>query len=137
MKVKHLYDYKGQRIRLGANNGSNYIFCGKIDDTLDDLLTGLSDRHYKIFVSNMKRNYSNLHALDKIVVPDDELEDYRLEYEKRNETYLKSKNIVDSFKPIQEREIVEIFDSVTENGVKCVIYSGYENGKYWNESEVV
>ena len=39
------------------------------------------------------------------------------------------------FIPIQDREVVEIFDSISEKGVINILIEGYDVGEYWNKDE--
>lgn len=60
MIIKDITDiYSGKRIKLGASDGSGFIFCGEVPaaDTFDEIMSQTTDMYQKAYIDSFNKIY--------------------------------------------------------------------------------
>lgn len=153
MQVK---DYMKGRIKLGSECGSGFIFCGTPNMATEEVLNKVAYERYKAVneylrtskagVERLKQRITDLEydikALSRekkmafdyakvIEAKKEQVEHAKEELQNKQKMVDDYQEEVNNFKPIQEREIIETYESVTEKAT-IVIYKGKEMGKWWS-----
>lgn len=152
MTLLELKDKKIKNVKIGAKGGSGFIYCGKpglID--FDYLNDQMRERNQSALISASHR-YSSIKQ-KKVSTST-----YIAECEKKNapisfEGYMKylqqyfaqiktaidgveraNKRIAD-YEPLETREVVEKYKSITEPSTTIVLFDGTEQGSAWTTEE--
>lgn len=131
---------KGYNIKVGSH--TSFIYCGKIGKNFEEVITGVSD---KLFDNLLKRHRkARLEKAQQIRLADTEYLGKKRKRQmalKRAET-LKTrianlKKQIDSFTPLLERKVLDVYDGVSfdEPRTKIVKLTGNEIGKFWTIKE--
>ena len=128
----------GMEVCIGAIDGSNYMFIGPYDEAE---VTELFELYYAQEELNiplcLRRFKACKEALDKLD-PEKDLDNgyittLRTMMGKYN-TYYNTTKYVEHYRPLLEREVVEIRDRITDDR-KIIMVKGSEKGKYWTREE--
>ena len=137
---------KEQQVKIGCKNRSLYIYCGNIEGFEKDCtrINGKILDKINRRVTNRKCDLDSAIKTTFEYSTDDvgyaeKVEQFIIAwYEKAEKLYKAYKTTLMSkaeFIPIQDREVVEIFDSISEKGVINILIEGYDVGEYWNKDE--
>ena len=125
------------KVKIGANNGSGFIWCGTVKDDIWSILDDETKKSYKSLKTDLKQ------AEKRVKSQIDYVKRVKPKYKESEKDRLKQlveirymlKDFYENFKPLQDREVVEIYDSVYEYGVDIIIIKGNERGKWWTCAE--
>ena len=108
------------KVKIGTKNGSGYFFTGDIDD-VKKREKELTKETEKIFKEIQKLKYQKVQLEKKISVASDKLANADASEQ--------------AWKKIINREVVEFFPSIDENGTINILVEGSEHGKLWTCGE--
>lgn len=141
MKLKELEQDMLVKIGSGAKSGNGYVYCGRMGDADWDELNDLLLSQLMKTVDNTKMRLEKWDAEVKrrrqVQMSDREIENAENERYKAEDAYRTAKMYLGRFEPLQDREVVETYPSIAENGVTCVLVTGKFEGKYWMINENV
>lgn len=154
MTVKEIVDnYKDRNIKLGANSGSSYIFCGTIDDGFMAEIESMESfyvEQYKKSVEKLyfsskeelldiyKKQLDKWNAMHSKVKKEFKKEAFDKYYRRRKKAYENAVYKRDNFTGILDKEIVEgPRKSILDSDTIIFLYDGYEIGMFWSDSEYV
>lgn len=150
MTVEEYISTNSCNIKLGANDGGAFVYCGNTDNINVEQL----DRHIKAVYKKTKENAAN--RIQRL--KNKSFEDWCFLMERRgytNPTIAEFKTMIkneievarrtkrdfteriNSYTSIGNRNIIETYDSIDEDNVKIVIYEGRERGVAWTTEEYV
>lgn len=159
MKIKDaLYGMPStKRIKIGAENGTSFFYCGTIEDLLfkiDDysLICRQNARKEVAEANNrLSRLINNPPTIERFVkrelrkpIPAVSIENYNLYVEMYLKIINRTLNSIDTkkfrlstFEPLDKREVIEVreADPAVDEDVIILIVSGYEVGSYWTTDE--
>lgn len=141
-----------KNVKLGFENGSGFFYCGPVNEC--DLKA--VDGKVKEWVEQASRN-----AISSLACTVDNLDKYVQEFNARvknlskpqiNEygkvinryaktaknqfnRVIKLDKYVQSYVPISEREVTDVYDSILNKNEIIVIVDGIEVGPYWDDDE--
>lgn len=150
LKVKDIIGKKG-RVKLGSQDGSAFVYCGKIEDMSINEVDACQMKQLAHMARKRYMNY--LHSTRLI---EDSVNEYE-KYVKRNVESAQPygdwlsnlikvrkgeqqatmgclKKILD-YKSIAERTIVDAYPSISEKGTVIIIVTGDEQGRAWTTEE--
>ena len=160
----YLINSEAKYIKLGANHGAGFIFCGTPQDAIE-FLPGYNEReyqrlldrtnYYKDEIDNFDERYEALiernlkywrksEGKNSKFKTEEDYKDYLLNdkpkalerVKKIHKRYLVRTKM---FTDVETREIVDIYSSILDNNKGCkdeiVVYEGYEPGAYWTLEE--
>lgn len=104
-------------VKIGTQKGNGYFYVGRMGDLdLDAVNASLRQ--------SLANGYRS--AIERIKVrPLKEVT------QKFLDGVVKAYKAYKGYEPIENREVVDVFDSIAEDGVKCIIISGDGNGAHW------
>lgn len=108
------------KVKIGTKNGNGYFFTGDIDD-VKKREKELTKETEKIFKEIQKLKYQKVQLEKKISVASDKLANADAREQ--------------AWKKIVNREVVEFFPSIDENGTINILVEGNEHGKLWTCGE--
>lgn len=125
-----LKQYRGQMVKIGAENGSAFFYCGTAPD--EEYMAQFSDRYYLRSSRLLKKRNGQIVRLEALEKPAtaqmQRLKWFRCSREK-------AKTYLDHFVDMLDREVLECFGSVLEDEGTVILVSGTEQGKYWVVNE--
>lgn len=145
-------------VKLGANSGSGFIFCGDISTIDTAELNYLVITGYRNTIRDNEAIVRRLKAMDKSregfaramrikqkktgrkYKLDDEaynawLTQINNDIKRANSARQRAKQKLAKFTPIDSREIVDVFKSILEPETVIMLYDGVETGRYWTTDE--
>ena len=140
MQVLDILDkYEGQKIRIGAFNGSSYFWLGIVNENMTLELLELWKKYKKYFdgrINTFGRRLESAETLEKFYRenPGDfpyqllEIEELRKKFREAKE---QRKACINPLK----RKVINIFPSISEEDVTCFLVEGYEVGHAWTFDE--
>lgn len=163
--VEILEKYKGKKIKIGFNKGSNFIFCDSCDDDTETILNVIEEKKISEIRDTLTNALIKLETLendgiDKFV--ESEIERIELLNKKRTAMgekplrippiekievkYYKSisnlKKSIDKYEkclsmnhPVLDAEVVEKYKSIYEDNTIIIICAGFITGQYWTVEE--
>jgi glycyl-tRNA synthetase beta subunit len=127
-----LKNYKGQIIKIGAKNGSSWMYCDRCTDRTFEILELMSEKMVKELTATIKRKQKILRSLNTT----------------RTEKIVAKRVIEDceqqlnEYKALLDREVVETYATVDCSSIhepmidiRAIIVEGREVGKFWTLSE--
>lgn len=140
------------KIKLGANRGSGFVFCGdvsKIDiEQLDHIIIDCLHKAKNNAQSRVKRlknkpidyiDYEHFCNRKKLEPSENGYKVWLQSHSKEIKTARKSVRTynerIRNYSTIKDRPIVEVYDSFTEDNTKIVIFDGREHGFAWTTEE--
>lgn len=158
MTISDLIEQTNLKVKLGAKQGSAFIFCGNIGnidcDSLDEDICNQYRRNIKSATGSiqaLKKKPKGYQDYEREMIAKQEKD--KIEYEISKDGYrrwfnelsrrmqtlreTKSKNErrLKGFTTIRGRQIVEIYKSVDEEDTYIILYDGIENGNAWTTAE--
>lgn len=145
-----LKEYDGE-IKIGADGGSSFYYCGTTADLMENMLTyeGLLHKYAEDRVKAAKKNLAdvarkNPTPLDYIIkYPDGDAEGFLhfvnmwlKEYKIKTKTLKDAQERLKNYKTMLMREVMAVRDATAYDTGKIVILDGYETGAYWTQDEV-
>lgn len=129
---------EGDEVCIGAKDGSNFMFIGPYNEAEVTELFELYYAQKELSIPVCLKRYKDVkEALDKLD-PEKDLDNGYLTTLRtligKYNTYYKTIKYVENYKPLLEREVVEIYDRITDNR-KIIMVKGSEAGKYWTREE--
>lgn len=149
-------------IKLGANKGSGFVFCGsakdidfdKIDADICDAyrqtiknaevtIKSIEERGktYDDYKNYVKRRNSSVTKGKKTRATEQGYQRWLSGMESRvksaGKTKEKTKRKLESFTTLRDRKLVEFFASITEDNTFVFVYEGEEAGDIWTTAEYV
>lgn len=150
-------DEQDLKIKLGAENGSAFIYCGDIKGIEFAKIDKAICQSYKSRIEMAKKKIALVEKapkdmatfLAKTYPPVGNEEDgkkIKERYEKwlgkfdhdiklANKTITKTTDRLAGYTSIAERKITEVYPSIDEEDTFCILYEGSENGDYWITEE--
>ena len=148
-----LKDLKGFNIKLGSY--ASFFYCGKCDKNIFDTINQIDNEYRKWYESSLKRAKHKYENIDTI---------YKPKYDKVKKQYSKNKKKLESaiskidkakekdkknlvkrigsfhhyllnWKPMLERNVIYVIDSINETNCKVIKIVGLEKGKFWTIKE--
>lgn len=159
MKIKEiLVNYNSEKkLKVGAENGSAFFYCGTVGDfianitdysllckqnALDTFERAKSRLDYRVknpptvetFVQSEMKNDKKDFSMDNFFRY---VQHYFKSLDRLINSLENAKSKLEKFKPLTEREVVEIreADPVADQDVTIAIITGYEAGSYWTAKE--
>jgi glycyl-tRNA synthetase beta subunit len=127
-----LENYKGGIIKIGAKNGSSWMYCDRCTDRTFEILELMSEKMVKELTATIKRKQKILRSLNTT----------------RTEKIVAKRVIEDceqqlnEYKALLDREVVETYATVDCSSIhepmidiRAIIVEGREVGKFWTLSE--
>lgn len=133
MKVK---DCLKGRIKLGAEEGSGFIYATTCSKETYFVLDELTKESYKVLQHELEINYKREKNQEDYIkkVKKKYKKDAIKQLQSIQENIKKIKRNIEEFKPILERDVVEVYGSILEDCM-IVIMKGCEMGKWWTCKE--
>lgn len=127
-----LKNYKGQIIKIGAKNGTSWMYCDRCTDRTFEILELMSEKIVKELTATIKRKQKILRSLNTT----------------RTEKIVAKRVIEDceqqlnEYKALLDRDVVETYHTVDCPSIhapmidiRAIIVEGREVGKFWTLSE--
>ena len=143
------------KVKLGADRGNSYIYCGELKDMNVDFLDKLIVKMYKARIHNASANISRLTNMDKSYeaffekhgtsenVPESAVQarymlwlngiEKTINTSKATRAITKEK--LENFTTIKDRIITDVYKSIDEDNTLCLLYNGNESGSVWTTEE--
>lgn len=155
---QELRQLKCKNVKIGASNGNGMIYCGPRKQALKDL-EQLSNQYLKELKKKLAFKEDKLNRLDEILETQlkryinpkkvkrtkEQIAAYKVKIAKRKVSLKKSltkgcqslTQKIRLFRPLLERNVVEVLDSIDYDEVDCkIIYiKGNEEGNFWTSKE--
>lgn len=124
------------RIKLGAEEGSGFIYATTCSKETYFVLDELTKESYKALQHELEINYKREKSQESYMkkVKKKYKEDAIKQLQTTQENIKRIKRNIEEFKPILEREVVEVYSSILEDCM-IVIMKGCEMGKWWTCQE--
>ena len=140
MNVAELWEkYEGQKIRVGTENGSAFIWIGEVgEDFLSDMgyLFKTYSSYFDFSLHRAKKKLSEMIPFEKIWQELPMAYAYNLDELKRAKKKLEwAKEAKKACTNLLQREVVAEYKSIEQEDVTIVIIKGYETGRAWCEDE--
>lgn len=127
-----LKNYKGQIIKIGAKNGTSWMYCDRCTDRTFEILELMSEKIVKELTATIKRKHKILRSLNTT----------------RTEKIVAKRVIEDceqqlnEFKTLLDRDVVETYRTVDCPSIRepmidviGIIVTGAEVGRFWTLAE--
>lgn len=162
MTISELIERTDINVKLGAKDGSAFVFCGNIGDIdcdqLDERITTSYEKIIRSATTRIKGLKEKPKTFDeykreqlrKKVIDEKDIDkfinqngykrwlaDIKIRIQKLQESKRRNRRKLDAFTTIRGRKIVDIYESCTEDGVYIVLYDGIETGSVWTTEEYV
>ncbi len=160
MALKEALKYIGPNIKVGMEKGNSYIYCGDAKvlkanlHFVNEMVRRAVDRRYEAAVARARtvirnENISMAGYLKKCARDVEQIEDIAptmdgfMEYlSEHMERAIKTaravvphKEKMEEFRPLAERKITRIYESISDKATVCVLIEGRENGWFWDAGE--
>lgn len=128
-----------QEIKLGTK-GSSFVYCGPLSSFPFSEIEGYFEEYKQkcIYGSHEARPiYIPLPSVAQTITANEIVErQKRLDkaWKKRIEAYKKK---AETWKPIQDRDILEEYGSIIDENARIIIIEGYEPGKFFDREEYI
>ena len=140
MQVLDILDkYEGQKIRIGAVNGSAYFWIGIVNENMTLELMELW-KEYKVYfdkrINTFGRRLESAKALEDFYRENPGDFPYQLlEIEELRKKFREAKEQRKACVNPLRRNVVDVFQSISEDNTTCFLVDGYEVGRAWTSDE--
>lgn len=152
MTVSELTSGNYGNIKLGANNGSGFVFCGDVSnidvEQLDHIVIDhlcKAKKNAQIRVKRLKHkpidyiDYEQYCARKRLRPSESGyklwLQNHTKEIKAARKSVRACNERLRNYSTIKDRPIVEVYESFTEENTKIVIFDGHERGFAWTTEE--
>ncbi len=136
-----LKKYEGRNVKIGAKNGSGFIYCGVVRDGLYDWLKTKTEAQLEridqlrgMWEYRLKDPEGYMLELG-VYYPDDAQRHNIMGYAERQ--FRKYDKMLKNFKNINSSEVLEEYKSILpeERGTMIIIFDGVARGTFWTIEE--
>lgn len=152
LKVEELTKSRIGRVKLGANHGSGFVFCGDLSENAvkradKELVDGYKEskerfRKSILFLKSQPLDYEHFEKECKKLGEANPYRDFHewrdaklKEIDRRQKVVKAIRAKIRTYESILTRDVVETYPSISEPNTTIVLFEGSELGSYWTIGE--
>lgn len=152
MTVEELTKSRIGCVKLGANHGSGFVFCGDLSEKAvkradKELVDGYKEskerfRKSILFLTSQPLDYEHFERECKKLGESNPYRDFHewreaklKEIDRRQKVVKALRAKIKNYKSIMTREVLEKYPSIDERNTTIVLFEGSELGSYWTINE--